>query len=266
MKRPLFTTHSIPKGYNQVLPYIFSLSFCFLFFSHWLFCFNLKCITLRKYDGLWIPFHSDFKKRSHAIHTRHSGIIQSFICTDLICCYSLCLFHPLSLTLTSNLTSSLLPPATHLQTAGNNYGLSGLCGLQMADKRRGEESGQSIRAELRMSKGNLMDGMGFQEAAAATRHAEGHDKMCHGARQINWESLLLWDLDSFLCENCLKTRIGNFAGTTSCHDSEWDKLCRPEGSFRLSFSTYHNLLSKPMVGMPYQHLTSTYLSRIVHPN
>lgn len=84
-------------------------------------------------------------------------------------------FSPLSLTLTFNLTSSLLPPATHLQTAGNNYGLSGLCGLQMADKRKGDESGQSIRAELRMSNGNLMGGMGFQEAAA-TRCAEGHVK------------------------------------------------------------------------------------------
>lgn len=103
-------------------------------------------------------------------------------------------FSPLSLTLTFNLTSSLLPPATHLQTAGNNYGLSGLCGLQMADKRKREESGQSIRAELRMSNGNLMGGMGFQEAAA-TRCPEGHVKMCHGAQQINWESFLLWDLD-----------------------------------------------------------------------
>lgn len=103
-------------------------------------------------------------------------------------------FSPLSLTLTFNLTSSLLPPATHLQTAGNNYGLSGLCGLQMADKRKGEESGLSIRAELRMSNGNLMGGMGFQEAAA-TRCAEGHVKMCHGAQQITWESFLLWDLD-----------------------------------------------------------------------
>lgn len=60
----------------------------------------------------------------------------------------------------------------------------------MADKRKGDESGQSIRAELRMSNGNLMGGMGFQEAA--TNHcAEGHVKMCHGAQQINWESFLL---------------------------------------------------------------------------
>lgn len=125
------------------------------------------------------------KKKNPKIHTWHNGTIQSFICTDLICCYPLFLFRPLSLTLTFNLTSSLLPPATHLQTTGNNYGLNGLCGLQMADKRR-EESGQSIRAELRMSNGNLMGGMGFQEAAA-TRRAKRHDKMCHGAQQINWE-------------------------------------------------------------------------------
>lgn len=148
MKRPLFTMRSIPNGYNQVLPYIF------FFFPHWLFCFNLKYITLWKYDDLRMPFNSDFKKRSNEMHTRHNGTIQSFICTDLICCYPLCLFRPLSLTLTFNLTSSLLPPATHLQTVGNNYGLSGLCGLQMADKRRGEESGQSIRVdELRKSDG-----------------------------------------------------------------------------------------------------------------
>lgn len=82
-----------------------------------------------------------------------------------------------------------------MQTAGNNYGLSGLCGLQMADKRKGEESGQSIRAELRMSYRNLMAGMGFQEAAA-TRCPEDRVKMCHGALQINWESFfLLQDLD-----------------------------------------------------------------------
>lgn len=64
----------------------------------------------------------------------------------------------------------------------------------MADKQKGEESGQSIRAELRISNGNLMGGMGFQEAAA-TRSLEGQVKLCHGAQQINWESFLLWDLD-----------------------------------------------------------------------
>ncbi len=73
-----------------------------------------------------------------------------------------------------------------MQTAGNNYGLSGLCGLQMVDKRRGEVSGQSIWADFRIRNGNLMGGMGFQEAAAS-RRAKGHDKMCHGAQQINWE-------------------------------------------------------------------------------
>ncbi len=58
-------------------------------------------------------------------------------------------------------------------------------------------------------------------------------------------------------EYCLKTRRGNFAGTTSCHDTELNELCRPSrvkvliSASHLPFGTFETNNGNK----PYQHLT-----------